>query len=103
MKTPILLFALFCILVLACNRNKPQAKICPELPLTIKTTDTILLTSCSENATSQKWSLPQGGTSSSKSILFSNATPGNYTITLSVSNDYFDHIYTTEGIITVVP
>ncbi len=90
------------VLLGSCVKPKePVAKICPETPITIKTTDTLILENCSEYAEEVRWELPDGAFSEQNKIAFWNTTPGVYTVILKVRNNDYANFYIAEGKITV--
>jgi hypothetical protein len=55
--------------------------------------DTVRLQNCSENFTTQRWSLPDGTVSNAKDIVYVPPTFGTYKFTLYVNNDDFIYDY----------
>lgn len=82
--------------------KEPEAKICPEEPLTITTKDTLFLENCSKNYSEFRWTLPDGAFSTQDIVSFHNVNVGDYTITLSVKNNEYANDYKTERRVKVV-
>jgi|JI10StandDraft_1071094.scaffolds.fasta_scaffold1677846_1 hypothetical protein len=74
------------------KRGEPLSRICLD-KLTYFKGDTVRLQNCSENFTTQRWSLPDGTVSNAKDIVYVPPTFGTYKFTLYVNNDDFIYDY----------
>jgi hypothetical protein len=93
-----------CLLFLAaCIKPKePIVKICPEEPLVITTSDTLVLENCSENSSSQRWDLPSGAFSTQNMIAVASGLPTTYKLKLSVSNNEYANEFTKTRTVKII-
>ncbi|MEZ5046247.1 MAG: hypothetical protein R2831_04575 [Chitinophagaceae bacterium] len=87
----------------ACRKpNAPEPLICNEKTI-FSVKDTIKMSSCSKNAETYRWVLPDGSTSTLESVYFVAPQAGSYLFTLYVSNPKFVNEYKATQTITVNP
>ncbi len=109
MKQLLLLLSI-CLFAFACKRKgEPIPSICTESAasvddlVTIKQTDTLVLVNCSKHFTTQRWVMPDGGTSTDATVYFIPSGVDTFLVHLYVSNDAFVSEYEAVKRVAVIP